>query len=720
MTTYCWGHSREELQSQPPPREHGSQVPGPALEGEEVMATVQVLAAWRVRAAGGGRQDTKDGELLFVHLAEGSGFWSALLEKAMPRSTGVTKRPQAGEGHAYSVTGAAEGESSRGLQKLICSRNPWGEVEWTGPWNDNCPNWNTVDPDIKLEEEDQHQEGGKSGCTFLVGLIQKHRRRQRKRNQRARERLDAFIHLREVRDRFKLPPGEDALMPSTFEPNRDGDFCILGQLTTKFYGRHVDSDGSGKLGRKEFYSLWTEIQKYQKIHREIDAGRSGSVNSCERRKALEEAGFELRCPLHRVIITRLADEIPTVVGIFSAFGLVFTVSLFAWICCQRKSSKSNKTPPYKFVHVLKGVDIYPENLNSKKKFGADEKNEVKNTPAAPKNSLHLDLEKRDLNGNFPKTNLKAGSPSDLENVTPKLSSEGEKEAVSPDSLKSSTSLASDEKQEKLGALVFSLEYNFEKKAFMVNIKEARGLPAMDEQSMTSDPYIKMTILPEKKHKVKTRVLRKTLDPAFDETFTFYGIPYTQIQELALHFTILSFDRFSRDDIIGEVLIPLAGIELTGGKMLMNREIIKRNVRKSSGRGELLISLCYQSTTNTLTVVVLKARHLPKSDVSGLSDPYVKVNLYHAKKRISKKKTHVKKCTPNAVFNELFVFDIPCEGLEEISVEFLVLDSERGSRNEVIGRLVLGAAAEGTGGEHWKEICDYPRRQIAKWHVLCDG
>ena len=249
-------------------------------------------------------------------------------------------------------------------------------------------------------------------------------------------------------------------------------------------------------------------------------------------------------------------------GIFSAFGLVFTVSLFAWICCQRKSSKPSKTPPYKFVHVLKGVDIYPESLNSKKKFGADEKNEVKNKSAVPKNSLHL----------------KAGSPSDLDSVTPKLSSEGGKEVVSPDSLNSSTSLTSDEKQEKLGTLFFSLEYNFEKKAFVVNIKEARGLPAMDDQSMTSDPYIKMMILPEKKHKVKTRVLRKTLDPAFDETFTFYGIPYTQIQELALHFTVLSFDRFSRDDVIGEVLIPLAGIELTNGEMLMNREITKRNVR----------------------------------------------------------------------------------------------------------------------------------------------
>ncbi|XP_073536550.1 synaptotagmin-4 [Phyllobates terribilis] len=412
-------------------------------------------------------------------------------------------------------------------------------------------------------------------------------------------------------------------------------------------------------------------------------------------------------------------EIPTMVGLIGAFGLVFTVSLFSWICCQRKSAKSNKTPPYKFVHVLKGVNIYPENLNSKKKFGADEKSELSPKSHISKTSLHLDLEKRDLNGNFPKTNKVRSSP-DLEDFSQPQLQEKDKNSVSPESINSISSLSSVEKPDKLGSLFFSLEYNFEKKAFVVNIKEARSLPAMDEQSMTSDPYIKMTILPEKKHKVKTRVLRKTLDPAFDETFTFYGIPYSQVQDLVLHFIILSFDRFSRDDVIGEVYFPLSGIELSDGRVLMNREINKRNIRKSSGRGELLISLCYQSTTNTLTVVVLKARHLPKADISGLSDPYVKVNLYHAKKRISKKKTHVKKCTPNAVFNELFVFDIPCEGLEDISVEFLMMDSDRGSRNEIVGRLILGASADGTGGEHWKEICEHPRRQIAKWHMLCDG
>lgn len=86
-----------------------------------------------------------------------------------------------------------------------------------------------------------------------------------------------------------------------------------------------------------------------------------------------------------------------------------------------------------------------------------------------------------------------------------------------------------------------------------------------------------------------------------------------------------------------------------------------------------------------------------------------MNLYYVKKRIFKKKIYVKKCIFNVVFNELFVFDIFCESFEEISVEFLVLDFERGFRNEVIGRLVLGVIVEGSGGGYWKEICDFFRR-----------
>nr|XP_046185320.1 synaptotagmin-4 isoform X2 [Oncorhynchus gorbuscha] len=472
-----------------------------------------------------------------------------------------------------------------------------------------------------------------------------------------------------------------------------------------------------------------------------------------------------------MVTKEMQFEVPVSVAVVSVFGLVSCVSIFAWICCQRKNTKSQGTTPYKFMHMLKGIDIYPESLSDKKLDSKIDVNEncnvnstngkqqqqVASSPAEGRTALHLDLEKQqDLNDNFTittkpphpnvqiHTKVRSSPDLDLPMPHPGFTQTGVRDLalVTPTSgslsSQATTHTQGDADHNKpqdggpnvgLGTLHFSLEYNSEKKAFVVHIKEAHGLTPTDDQSLTSDPYIKLTLLPEKKHRVKTRVLRKTLDPVFDETFSFYGIPMVRVQELSLHFMVLSFDRFSRDEVIGEMLIPLAGIDLTEGRVLMSREIIQKNVRRSAGRGELLLSLCYQSTTSTLTVVVLKARHLLKTDNHRPSDPYVKVNLFKGKKRVSKKKTHVKKCSPNPVFNELFVFDMASqEGLKETSVELLLMDSEsqptrRGdsshSPNPILGRLILGTASAGTPGEHWREICDHPRRQIAKWHILSE-
>ena len=53
----------------------------------------------------------------------------------------------------------------------------------------------------------------------------------------------------------------------------------------------------------------------------------------------------------------------------------------------------------------------------------------------------------------------------------------------------------------------------------IGVIQAADLPGMD-MSGTSDPYVKVYIMPDKKKKFETKVHRKTLNPVFNETFVF--------------------------------------------------------------------------------------------------------------------------------------------------------------------------------------------------------
>ena len=99
------------------------------------------------------------------------------------------------------------------------------------------------------------------------------------------------------------------------------------------------------------------------------------------------------------------------------------------------------------------------------------------------------------------------------------------------------------------------------------------------------------------------------------------------------------------------------------------------------------------------MVVLKARNLPRMDISGFSgrtglsrtlviiehaDPYVKIYLVQDNVRLAKKKTHIKKRTLNPVFNESFVFELPPEAgaISSIKLQFVMLDWDRVTKNKV--------------------------------------
>lgn len=103
-----------------------------------------------------------------------------------------------------------------------------------------------------------------------------------------------------------------------------------------------------------------------------------------------------------------------------------------------------------------------------------------------------------------------------------------------------------------GKLSFALNYDYEEQALVVRILKALDLPAKDFTG-TSDPYVKMYLLPDRKKKFQTRVHRKTLNPMFDELFHF-SVEYDQLCNRKLHFSIYDFDRFTRHDMIGEVVV----------------------------------------------------------------------------------------------------------------------------------------------------------------------
>lgn len=278
---------------------------------------------------------------------------------------------------------------------------------------------------------------------------------------------------------------------------------------------------------------------------------------------------------------------------------------------------------------------------------------------------------------------------------------------------------SKQSEQKLGKLQYKLEYDFNSNALTVTVIQAEELPALD-MGGTSDPYVKVYLLPDKKKKFETKVHRKTLNPVFNESFTFKSLPYAEAMNKTLVFAIFDFDRFSKHDQIGEVKVPLCQIDLAQTiEEWRELQSVEGEGGQENKLGDICFSLRYVPTAGKLTVVILEAKNLKKMDVGGLSDPYVKIALMQNGKRLKKKKTSIKKCTLNPYYNESFSFEVPFEQIQKVNLVVTVVDYDRIGTSEPIGKVVLGYNASGTELRHWSDMLASPRRPIAQWHTLKD-
>ncbi|NWZ81026.1 SYT7 protein, partial [Poecile atricapillus] len=263
-------------------------------------------------------------------------------------------------------------------------------------------------------------------------------------------------------------------------------------------------------------------------------------------------------------------------------------------------------------------------------------------------------------------------------------------------------------RENLGRIQFSVGYNFQESTLTVKIMKAQELPAKDF-SGTSDPFVKIYLLPDKKHKLETKVKRKNLNPHWNETFLFEGCgPVSSCPD---------FPCFPKPHPLA-VLVGVPCQHPAPTEELWGAWVSSGNTCVPQGsRGELLLSLCYNPSANSIVVNIIKARNLKAMDIGGTSDPYVKVWLMYKDKRVEKKKTVVMKRCLNPVFNESFAFDIPTERLRETTIVITVMDKDRLSRNDVIGKIYLSWKSGPGEVKHWKDMIARPRQAVAQWHQL---
>lgn len=103
-----------------------------------------------------------------------------------------------------------------------------------------------------------------------------------------------------------------------------------------------------------------------------------------------------------------------------------------------------------------------------------------------------------------------------------------------------------------GRILLCLSYSTQKEELIVGIKKCAGLIAMDSNGY-SDPYVKIYLKSDKdkKTKRKTKVKSKTLNPEFNETFS-YPVKLADLSKMTLEVTVWDKDFGKKSDFIGGI------------------------------------------------------------------------------------------------------------------------------------------------------------------------
>uniref|UniRef100_A0ABK0KZW6 Double C2-like domains, gamma n=1 Tax=Rattus norvegicus TaxID=10116 RepID=A0ABK0KZW6_RAT len=262
----------------------------------------------------------------------------------------------------------------------------------------------------------------------------------------------------------------------------------------------------------------------------------------------------------------------------------------------------------------------------------------------------------------------------------------------------------------LGTLEFTLLFDVDNSTLHCTAHRAKGLKPPATGSV--DTYVKANLLPgaSKASQLRTRTVRGTREPVWEETLTYHGFTCQDAGRKTLRLCVCEDSRLRRRrraPPLGELRVPLRklvpnrarsfdiclekrrltkrpkSLDTARGMSLYEEEEVEAEVFREE-RGRILLSLCYSSERGGLLVGVLRCAHLAPMDANGYSDPFVRLFLHPSSGKKSKYKTSVRRKTLNPEFNEEFFYAGLREELAQKALLVSVWDYDLGTADDFIG------------------------------------
>ena len=127
------------------------------------------------------------------------------------------------------------------------------------------------------------------------------------------------------------------------------------------------------------------------------------------------------------------------------------------------------------------------------------------------------------------------------------------------------------------SLQFSIYYDIQRRVLAVNLLCAYNMPGK-EMWGSLDFVVSLFLLPSREEVHQSKIRSGTRNPLFSETFNFHSIVSEELYEQVLVFQVFTHDKFTRDHLVGTVVVPLKEADLFGVTMVKNigdgREILQ--------------------------------------------------------------------------------------------------------------------------------------------------